>query len=68
MTGRFILGLGCGSLSVVAPKFVSEISPPSISGITGVLNQFMVTFGILVSFIVSFIAVPLRTADNIDTN
>ena len=68
IAGRFVLGLGCGCISVVVPKFVSEISPPSISGVTGMMSQFMITFGILLSFLVSFIAVPLQDADNFDKN
>lgn len=38
MVGRFILGMTVGAASVMVPLFISEISPPSLSGPLGTVN------------------------------
>ena len=39
MVGRFIIGMTVGAASVMVPLFISEISPPSLSGPLGTVNQ-----------------------------
>lgn len=47
---RFIGGLGIGMLSMVAPLYISEISPPEIRGTLLVLEEFSIVTGIVVAF------------------
>mmetsp|Transcript_17593 Transcript_17593/g.15506 ORF Transcript_17593/g.15506 Transcript_17593/m.15506 type:complete len:486 (+) Transcript_17593:14-1471(+) len=67
--GRLILGYGCGAFSVISPLFISETSPVEVAGAMGALNQFMVTFGIMISYFFGFLA-PIKyikgQEDNID--
>ena len=58
LLGRFIFGFGAGTFSVISPMFISEICPPELTGPLGIINQFMVCFGILLSYIVGIIFVP----------
>ncbi|KAF7256392.1 hypothetical protein EG68_06639 [Paragonimus skrjabini miyazakii] len=37
--GRLFVGLACGSYTAIAPVYMSEISPTSMRGAAGVLNQ-----------------------------
>ncbi|ANB13096.1 hypothetical protein AWJ20_1375 [Sugiyamaella lignohabitans] len=48
-TGRFIAGLGAGSAIVVTPLYLNEISPVSIRGALGTINQISVNIGILLA-------------------
>lgn len=41
------LGVGIGSLSLVAPVYLSEIAQPEIRGCMGAVFQVVVKFGIL---------------------
>ncbi|CDH55619.1 general substrate transporter [Lichtheimia corymbifera JMRC:FSU:9682] len=54
MAGRFICGLGVGSLSMLVPMYQSEIAPPEVRGSLVSLQQFAITIGILVSFWINF--------------
>ncbi|KAM3512531.1 hypothetical protein MY11210_003794 [Beauveria gryllotalpidicola] len=47
MMGRFVAGLGIGSLSVGVPMFQSETSPREIRGVVVASYQLMITMGIL---------------------
>ena len=47
---RFIGGLGVGISTVVAPLFISEISPAKYRGRLAGMFQFNIVFGILVAF------------------
>lgn len=47
--GRLLVGMCVGGYSAVSPSFVSEISPVSLSGILGVLNQFNAACGVFVA-------------------
>ena len=51
---RFVLGLGVGTASFVAPMYISEQSPKRLRGGMTALNQVMVTFGILVAYLSDF--------------
>jgi sugar porter (SP) family MFS transporter len=48
---RFVLGLGVGTASFVAPMYISEQSPKHLRGGMTALNQFMVTFGIMIAYL-----------------
>lgn len=51
MIARFIGGLGVGVSTIVAPLYISEISPADKRGRLTGLFQFNIVFGILVAFI-----------------
>lgn len=48
--GRLLLGVGCGTSSVVVPIYNAEVSVPEIRGRTGALYQLMVNTGLLFMF------------------
>lgn len=48
--GRFVTGLGVGSLSMVVPLYNAELAPPEIRGSLVAVQQLAITFGIMVSF------------------
>lgn len=52
--GRFIVGLGIGFSSVVAPLYISEVAPAGIRGALVSLYQFAITIGILAAYLVDF--------------
>src|ERR1700730_69825 len=52
---RFIGGLAVGASSVVAPMYISEISPEQIRGRMTALFQFNVIFGILMAYISNYL-------------
>jgi sugar porter (SP) family MFS transporter len=54
LCGRFIVGLGIGFSSVVAPLYISEVAPAGIRGALVSLYQFAITIGILVAYLVDF--------------
>lgn len=49
LTCRFLFGLAGGGACVVVPTYLGEISPTRVRGSIGVLNQFCICLGILVS-------------------
>src|SRR5215210_7835356 len=52
---RFIGGLAVGASSVVAPMYISEISPARIRGRMTALFQFNVILGILIAYISNYL-------------
>ncbi|KAG8532806.1 uncharacterized protein KY384_002684 [Bacidia gigantensis] len=54
IVGRFIGGIGIGMLSMVAPLYISEISPPEIRGALLVLEELSIVSGIVVSFWITY--------------
>lgn len=48
---RFVLGLGVGTASFVAPMYISEQSPKHLRGGMTALNQVMITFGIMIAYL-----------------
>jgi MFS transporter, SP family, arabinose:H+ symporter len=48
---RVIGGLGIGISTVVAPMYISEISPPKYRGRLAGMFQFNIVFGILIAFV-----------------
>jgi SP family arabinose:H+ symporter-like MFS transporter len=51
MIARFIGGLGVGISTVVAPMFISEISPAESRGKLAGMFQFNIVFGILIALV-----------------
>ena len=54
MISRFFAGMALGATLLVAPLYISEISPASRRGFLVTLNQLLIVFGTLVGMIVSF--------------
>ena len=54
VTARFIGGIGIGMLSMVAPLYISEISPPEIRGALLVLEELSIVTGIVVAFWITY--------------
>ncbi|KAJ2809531.1 hypothetical protein H4R20_000033 [Coemansia guatemalensis] len=52
--GRFIAGLGVGVLSMTVPVFQSEIAPPEIRGRLVSLQQWAITWGLLIAFWIDY--------------
>ncbi|HMC55179.1 MAG TPA: MFS transporter [Gemmatimonadaceae bacterium] len=50
IVARFIGGVGIGISTVVAPMYISEISPPEYRGRLAGMFQFNIVFGIVVAF------------------
>ncbi|KAF9885468.1 hypothetical protein FE257_012904 [Aspergillus nanangensis] len=51
---RFIGGLGVGMLSMVAPLYISEISPPECRGTLLVLEEFCIVLGIVIAYWITY--------------
>ncbi|TGZ77435.1 general substrate transporter [Ascodesmis nigricans] len=54
IVGRLVGGIGIGILSMVAPLYISEISPPNIRGALLVLEEWSIVFGIVVAFYITY--------------
>ncbi len=54
LVGRFIVGIGIGFSSVVAPLYISEVAPASTRGALVSLYQFAITVGILGAYLVDY--------------
>jgi MFS family permease len=52
--GRFVVGMGVGSLSMIVPMYVAECAPPEIRGLLVGVQQLAIEFGILVSFWIDY--------------
>lgn len=52
--GRFVTGLGVGSLSMAVPLYNAEIAPPEVRGSLVGLQQLAITFGIMISFWIDY--------------
>ncbi|KAF6839163.1 quinate permease [Colletotrichum musicola] len=55
LAGRFITGMGVGSLSMIVPLYNSECAPPEVRGALVALQQLAITFGIMISFWIDYI-------------
>jgi sugar porter (SP) family MFS transporter len=55
LAGRFVVGIGIGFSSVVAPLYISEVAPANVRGALVSLYQFAITVGILGAYIVDYI-------------
>jgi len=54
LIGRFVVGIGIGFSSVVAPLYISEVSPAPVRGGLVSLYQFAITLGILGAYVVDY--------------
>ncbi|KAF2773918.1 putative MFS monosaccharide transporter [Teratosphaeria nubilosa] len=52
--GRFVTGLGVGSLSMIVPLYNAELAPPETRGALVAVQQLAITFGIMVSFWIGY--------------
>ena len=53
ITGRFVMGLAVGALSMTVPIYLSEIAPARARGALSGLNQLMISTGILVAYLIN---------------
>ncbi|KAF5855817.1 hypothetical protein ETB97_008341 [Aspergillus alliaceus] len=51
---RLIGGVGIGMLSMVAPLYISEISPPECRGTLLVLEEFCIVLGIVIAYWITY--------------
>ena len=58
LSGRILLGYAAGAMTVIGSRFISEITPISLSGPSVALISFQVTGSIFVVFLVSHLLVP----------
>lgn len=56
--GRFVSGLAVGIVSMAAPLYIAEMSPPGRRGALVSLNQLCVTLGILLAYFVNYAFAP----------
>ncbi|KAH9822831.1 putative MFS monosaccharide transporter [Teratosphaeria destructans] len=54
VVARFVGGVGIGMLSMVAPLYIGEISPPEIRGTLLVLEEWSIVAGIVVAFWITY--------------
>ena len=54
VVARLIGGIGIGMLSMVAPLYISEISPPEIRGALLVLEELSIVTGIVVAYWITY--------------
>lgn len=52
--GRFVTGMGVGSLSMIVPMYNAEVAPPEVRGALVGLQQLAITFGIMISFWIDY--------------
>lgn len=52
--GRFVTGLGVGSLSMIVPLYNAELAPPEVRGSLVAVQQLAITFGIMISFWIGY--------------
>ncbi|EGW34172.1 putative sugar transporter, high affinity [Spathaspora passalidarum NRRL Y-27907] len=52
--GRFIVGVGVGILSMIVPLYNAEVAPPEIRGSLVALQQLAITFGIMISYWITY--------------
>jgi MFS transporter, SP family, galactose:H+ symporter len=55
LAARFVVGLGIGFSSVVAPLYISEVAPSSVRGALVSLYQFAITVGILAAYVIDYV-------------
>lgn len=54
LAGRFVTGIGVGSLATIVPIYNSEVAPPEVRGALVALQQLAITFGIMISFWIDY--------------
>jgi len=56
IAARFVIGLMVGIISMSVPLYIGEVAPTHLRGSLGAANQFALTIGILVSYVVGILA------------
>ncbi|KAL2261732.1 hypothetical protein VTK26DRAFT_3500 [Humicola hyalothermophila] len=54
LAGRFVTGMGVGSLAMIIPIYNSEVAPPEVRGALVATQQLAITFGIMISFWIDY--------------
>ncbi|KAB8223291.1 general substrate transporter [Aspergillus novoparasiticus] len=54
VAGRFIGGIGVGTLAMGAPLYISEISPPNMRGTLLVLESISISSGVVIAYWITF--------------
>ena len=54
LVGRFISGFCVGLNSVLVPLYINEVSPISVKGIMGSMNQIFICLGILIAYAMGY--------------
>ncbi|AEO68190.1 1d9d6cef-7ff6-41e4-9acc-c21bbbf9e231 [Thermothielavioides terrestris] len=54
LAGRFVTGMGVGSLAMIVPIYNSEVAPPEVRGALVATQQLAITFGIMISFWIDY--------------
>ncbi|GFF25259.1 high-affinity glucose transporter [Aspergillus udagawae] len=54
VAGRFIGGIGVGTLAMGAPLYISEVSPPHMRGTLLVLESISITLGVVIAFYITY--------------
>ncbi|KAK4154216.1 quinate permease [Chaetomidium leptoderma] len=54
LAGRFVTGMGVGSLAMIIPIYNSEVAPPEVRGALVATQQLAICFGILISFWIDY--------------
>ncbi|BCS02697.1 sugar porter family MFS transporter [Aspergillus luchuensis] len=54
VAGRFIGGIGVGTLAMGAPLYISETSPPELRGILLVLESISITLGVVIAYWITY--------------
>lgn len=57
LIGRFICGLAVGVASVLPSLYISEMAPTHMRGKLGAYNQFVITIGVILSYLVGYTVV-----------
>jgi len=54
LAGRFITGMGVGSMAMIIPIYNSEVAPPEVRGALVATQQLAICFGIMISFWIDY--------------
>ncbi|KAL1993482.1 hypothetical protein VTN49DRAFT_3431 [Thermomyces lanuginosus] len=54
VVARLIGGIGIGMLSMVAPLYISEVSPPEVRGTLLVMEEFCIVLGIVIAYYITY--------------
>jgi len=68
MTARTLIGLAIGADSAIATAYISEYAPAKRRGSLAMLQQWMITVGILVSYLVALLILKVWPASAADTD
>ena len=58
VAGRLLCGVAIGAVSVAAPLYLAEVSPPTLRGALCSLMQLSIVLGLLLVYVLGYILVP----------